>query len=125
MQKGVQKTEEMLVKVKDKYYWLLLKEPISGRAAQSLELGKLCQVRWESGKVSSCFTELQVAVPRLQPPTDGKPFYLVKNSLSSLIKEVEGSRTVLKVIFFKRLTNQFKFQPILRCVWGYLEASAF
>ena len=37
MQKGVQKTEEMLVKVKDKYYWLLLKEPISGRAAQSLE----------------------------------------------------------------------------------------
>ena len=26
MQKGVQKTEEMLVKVKDKYYWLLFKE---------------------------------------------------------------------------------------------------
>ena len=26
---------------------------------------------------------------RLQPPADGRPFYLVKNSLSSLIKEVE------------------------------------
>ena len=34
---------------------------------------------------------------RIQPPSDGRPFYLVRNSLSSLIKEVEGERTVLKV----------------------------
>jgi len=34
---------------------------------------------------------------RLQPPSDGRPFYLVKNSLASLVKEIEGSRTVFKV----------------------------
>jgi len=65
MQKGVQKTEEMLVKG----------STITG-------IGEVV-----SGPMGV----------RLQPPTDGKPFYLVKNSLSSLIKEVEGSRTVLKV----------------------------
>ena len=34
---------------------------------------------------------------KIQPPSDGRPFYLVRNSLASLIKEVEGERTVLKV----------------------------
>ena len=34
---------------------------------------------------------------RIQPPSDGRPFYLVRNSLSSLIKEVEGERTIFKV----------------------------
>ena len=34
---------------------------------------------------------------KIQPPSDGRPFYLVRNSLSSLIKEVEGERTILKV----------------------------
>lgn len=34
---------------------------------------------------------------RLQPPSDGRPYYLVKNSLASLIKEIESSRTVFKV----------------------------
>ena len=33
----------------------------------------------------------------LQPPNDGRPYYLVKNSLSSLIKEVEGSRYTLRI----------------------------
>jgi len=33
----------------------------------------------------------------LQPPSDGRPYYLVKNSLSSLIKEVEGSRYTLRI----------------------------
>jgi len=33
----------------------------------------------------------------LQPPGDGRPYYLVKNSLSSLIKEMEGSRTTIKL----------------------------
>jgi len=65
MQKGVQKTEEMLVKG----------STITG-------IGEVV-----SGPMGV----------RLQPPADGRPYYLVKNSLSSLIKEVEGSRTVLKV----------------------------
>ena len=34
---------------------------------------------------------------KIQPPSDGRPFYLVRNSLSSLIKEVEGERTIFKV----------------------------
>lgn len=34
---------------------------------------------------------------RLQPPSDGRPYYLVKNSLASLIKEIESSRTIFKV----------------------------
>ena len=34
---------------------------------------------------------------KLQPPSDGRPYYLVKNSLSSLIKEIESNRTVFKV----------------------------
>ena len=34
---------------------------------------------------------------RLQPPSDGRSFFLVKGSISSLIKEYEGSRTVFKV----------------------------
>jgi len=34
---------------------------------------------------------------KLQPPRDGRPYYLVKNSLSSLIKEIESNRTVFKV----------------------------
>ena len=34
---------------------------------------------------------------RIQPPSDGRPFYLVRNSLSSLIKEVEAERTIFKV----------------------------
>ena len=34
---------------------------------------------------------------KIQPPSDGRPFYLVRNSLASLIKEVEGERTVFKV----------------------------
>ena len=34
---------------------------------------------------------------RLQPPSDGRPYYLVKNSLTSLIKEIESNRTVFKV----------------------------
>jgi len=34
---------------------------------------------------------------KLQPPSDGRPYYLVKNSLASLIKEIEGNRTVFKV----------------------------
>jgi len=34
---------------------------------------------------------------RLQPPSDGRQYYLVKNSLSSLVKEVESGKTVLKV----------------------------
>jgi len=65
MQKGVQKTEEMLVKG----------STITG-------IGEVV-----SGPMGV----------RLQPPADGRPYYLVKNSLSSLIKEVEGSRSVLKV----------------------------
>ena len=47
---------------------------------------------------------------RIQPPADGRPFYLVKNSLSSLIKEVEGSRTVLKVILRDPLRILSSFQ---------------
>lgn len=65
MQKGVQKTEEMLV----------------------------------SGSTLTGVGEV-VAGPmgvRLQPPSDGRPYYLVRNSLSSLVKELEGSRTVIKV----------------------------
>ena len=34
---------------------------------------------------------------RIQPPSDGRPFYLVRNSLSSLMKEVQGDITVFKV----------------------------
>ena len=34
---------------------------------------------------------------KLQPPSDGRAFFLVKNSLASLIKEYESSRTVIKV----------------------------
>ena len=34
---------------------------------------------------------------KIQPPSDGRPFYLVRNSLASLIKEVEGERTVIRV----------------------------
>ena len=33
----------------------------------------------------------------LEPPTDGRPYYLVRNSLASLVKEIEGDRTVIKV----------------------------
>ena len=33
----------------------------------------------------------------LQPPRDGRAFYLVRNSLVSLAKELEGTRTLLKV----------------------------
>jgi len=35
---------------------------------------------------------------KLQPPSDGRPYFLVKNSLSSLIKEFESNRTVFKVM---------------------------
>ena len=34
---------------------------------------------------------------KLQPPTDDKAYFLVKNSLSSLVKEYENSRTALKI----------------------------
>ena len=34
---------------------------------------------------------------KIQPPSDGRPFYLVRNSLSSLIKEVKGERMTLVV----------------------------
>jgi len=33
----------------------------------------------------------------LQPPEDGRPYYLVKNSLSSLIKEVEANRSSFRM----------------------------
>jgi len=35
---------------------------------------------------------------KLQPPSDGRPFYLVKSTLASLVKETETSRTVVKVM---------------------------
>jgi len=34
---------------------------------------------------------------KIQPPSDGRPFYMVRNSLSSLIKDVEAELTTLKV----------------------------
>jgi len=65
MQKGVQKTEEMLTK-----------------GTTLTGVGELV-----SGPMGI----------RLQPPADGRPYYLVKSSLSSLIKETQSSRTVIKV----------------------------
>ena len=34
---------------------------------------------------------------KIQPPSDGRPYYLVKNSLASLIKDFESNRTVLRI----------------------------
>ena len=70
------------------------------RVAQSLVLEKWFRGQWGSGNVINVTVNQTKPLSRLQPPADGRPFYLVKNSLSSLIKEVEGSRTVLKVISF-------------------------
>lgn len=37
---------------------------------------------------------------RLQPPSDGRDFYLVRSSLASLVKEVESKGTFLKVCLY-------------------------
>ena len=99
MQKGVQKTEEMLVKVKQRFGRCPKQNSINfdhfDREAQSLVLEKWFRDRWGWGNLVKLYGPIPFF--RLQPPADGRPFYLVKNSLSSLIKEVEGSRTVLKV----------------------------
>jgi len=37
---------------------------------------------------------------KLQPPSDGRSYYLVKDSLKSLIKELEGGRSALKIFLW-------------------------
>jgi len=37
---------------------------------------------------------------KLQPPSDGRSYYLVKNSVKSLIKELEGGKNALKIFLW-------------------------
>ena len=90
------------------------------RVAQSLVLEKQFRGQWGSGNFLNVTVNQTKPLFRLQPPADGRPFYLVKNSLSSLIKEVEGSRTVLKVISFQSGQIQlFSNQGVFGSIWWH------
>ena len=128
MQKGVQKTEEMLVKVKQYFSGSSCVQHLAHLTSIILT-GKHNHWYWRSGfgpnggqvMLSSKVVDQTKPLFRLQPPADGRPYYLVKNSLSSLIKEVEGSRSVLKVKSFQSV--QIDLVQLLRCVWEFLVAS--